>query len=149
MSILLPTWHLIAIWELTSTIDGQNWPVPYEAWEKHLYLSCRFLYLCQQVEWILRKWSALARPVHQSSRNLTTGLKETTLFDIFWIDNLKCSCSGWPTGNGNNLSNSQACCLAQLCLAAAQFLSISCGPSWARALYRADGVDGPQEMERN
>ena len=24
--------------------------------------------------------------------------------------------------------NSQACCLAQLCLAAAQFLSISCGP---------------------
>ena len=26
---------------------------------------------------------------------------------------------GWPTGNGNKLSNSQACCLAQLCLAAA------------------------------
>ena len=26
---------------------------------------------------------------------------------------------GWPTGNGNNLSNSQACCLTQLCLAAA------------------------------
>ena len=24
---------------------------------------------------------------------------------------------GWPTGNGNKLSNSQACCLAQLCLA--------------------------------
>ena len=26
---------------------------------------------------------------------------------------------GWPTGNGKKLSNSQACCLAQLCLAAA------------------------------
>ena len=42
---------------------------------------------------------------------------------------------GWPTGNGKKLSNCQACCLAQLCLAAAYFLSISCGPSWARALY--------------
>ena len=28
-------------------------------------------------------------------------------------------CSGWATGNGKKLSNSQACCLAQLCLAAA------------------------------
>ena len=26
---------------------------------------------------------------------------------------------GWPTGNGKKLSNSQACCLAQLCLGAA------------------------------
>ena len=26
---------------------------------------------------------------------------------------------GWPTGNGKNLSNSEACCLAQLCLGAA------------------------------
>ena len=26
---------------------------------------------------------------------------------------------GWPTGNGKKVSNSQACCLAQLCLAAA------------------------------
>ena len=26
---------------------------------------------------------------------------------------------GWPTGNGKKLSYSQACCLAQLCLAAA------------------------------
>ena len=26
---------------------------------------------------------------------------------------------GWPTGNGKKLSNSQACCLAQLCLVAA------------------------------
>ena len=25
---------------------------------------------------------------------------------------------GWPTGNGKKLSYSQACCLAQLCLAA-------------------------------
>ena len=25
---------------------------------------------------------------------------------------------GWPTGNGKKLSSSQACCLAQLCLAA-------------------------------
>ena len=26
---------------------------------------------------------------------------------------------GWPTGNGKKVSNSQACCLVQLCLAAA------------------------------
>ena len=26
---------------------------------------------------------------------------------------------GWPTGNGKKLSNSQECCLAQLCQAAA------------------------------
>ena len=26
---------------------------------------------------------------------------------------VQCSCSGWPTGNRNNLSNRQACCLAQ------------------------------------
>ena len=32
---------------------------------------------------------------------------------------VQCSCSGWPTGNGKKPSNSQACCLAQLCLAAA------------------------------
>ena len=32
---------------------------------------------------------------------------------------VQCSCSGWPTGNGKNLSNTQACCLAQLCLGAA------------------------------
>ena len=32
---------------------------------------------------------------------------------------IQCSCSGWPTGNGKKLSNSQACCLAQLCQAAA------------------------------
>ena len=49
---------------------------------------------------------------------------------------VQCSCSGWSTGNGKKRSNSQACCLAQLFLAAASFLSISCGPSWARALYR-------------
>ena len=36
---------------------------------------------------------------------------------------------GWPTGNGKKRSSSQACCLAQLCLAVASFLSISCGPS--------------------
>ena len=37
---------------------------------------------------------------------------------------------GLPTGDGKKLSNSQACCLAQLCLAAAYFLSIYCGPSY-------------------
>ena len=42
---------------------------------------------------------------------------------------------GWPTGNGKKLSNSQACCLSQQCLAAAKFLSISCGPSTPSALY--------------
>ena len=42
---------------------------------------------------------------------------------------------GWPTGNGKKLSCTQACCLAQLCLAAAYFLSISCGQSYVRRLY--------------
>ena len=32
---------------------------------------------------------------------------------------VQCSCSGWPTGNGKKLSNSQACCLVQLCQAPA------------------------------
>ena len=44
---------------------------------------------------------------------------------------------GWPTGSGMKLSSSQACCLAQLCLAAAQFLSISCGQSYVRRLLYA------------
>ena len=34
------------------------------------------------------------------------------------------SCSGWPTGNGKKLSSSQACCLAQLCLALHFLLAI-------------------------
>ena len=42
---------------------------------------------------------------------------------------------GWPTGNRKKRSNCPACCLAQLCLAAAMFLSISCGPSYVRRLY--------------
>ena len=42
---------------------------------------------------------------------------------------------GWPTGNGNKLSNSPACCLTQLCLAAVYILSISCRPSTPSALY--------------
>ena len=42
---------------------------------------------------------------------------------------------GWPTGNGEKLSNSQACCQAHLCLAAALCLSISCGQSYVRRLY--------------
>ena len=42
---------------------------------------------------------------------------------------------GCNTGNGEKLSNSQACCLAQLCLAASKFLSISCVTSYVAALY--------------
>ena len=42
---------------------------------------------------------------------------------------------GWPTGNGNKLSNSPACCLTQLFLAAVYILSISGGPSTPSALY--------------
>ena len=33
--------------------------------------------------------------------------------------NVQGSCSEWPTGNGKKLSNSQSCCLAQMCLAGA------------------------------
>ena len=43
--------------------------------------------------------------------------------------------TGWPTGNGKKRSNSHACCLAQLCLAAASFFSISCGQSCGRTRY--------------
>ena len=46
--------------------------------------------------------------------------------------------SGWSvcrTGNGEKLSNSQVCCLAQLCLAAAWFLSISCATCTPSTLY--------------
>ena len=35
------------------------------------------------------------------------------------IQHLKPADMEWPTGNGIKLSTSQACCLAQLCLAAA------------------------------
>ena len=49
---------------------------------------------------------------------------------------VQCSCSGWPTGYGKKLSRGQAQLGQATCLAVAQFLSISCGPSWARALYR-------------
>ena len=44
-------------------------------------------------------------------------------FNFLWAilcpQAVQCSCSGWPTGNGDKLSNSPACCLSQLCLAAA------------------------------
>ena len=46
---------------------------------------------------------------------------------------------GWPTGNIEKLSNSQVCCLAQLCLAAAKLLSISCATSTPSTLYSPDG----------
>ena len=45
--------------------------------------------------------------------------------------------SGWSvccTGNREKLSNIQVCCLAQMSLAAAQFLSVSCATS---TLYRS------------
>ena len=40
-----------------------------------------------------------------------------------------------PTGNGEKLSNSQVCCLAQLCKAVALFLSISHATSTPSTLY--------------
>ena len=53
---------------------------------------------------------------------------------------VQCSCSGWSTGNGKKLSNCQACCLAQQCLAAAELLSISCGANYLRALHCIQAV---------
>ena len=50
-----------------------------------------------------------------------------------------CGWSGWSgcrTGNGEKLSNSQVCCLFQLCLDAAQFLSVSCVTSTLSTLYK-------------
>ena len=43
---------------------------------------------------------------------------------------------GCRTGNGKKVSNRQACCLTQLWLAVAYFLSISCGPSTPSTLYK-------------
>ena len=57
------------------------------------------------------------------------------LCDIHSIHSVQCSCSGWPTGNGKKRSRSQAQLGQATCLSVAKFLSISCGPSWARALY--------------
>ena len=53
---------------------------------------------------------------------------------------------GWPTGNGKKVSNSQACCLAQLCLAAASFLSIFCGPSTPSTLYTSKQTPQTKHM---
>ena len=52
-----------------------------------------------------------------------------------YYNNVQCAQIVCPTGNGRKLSKSQACCLAQQCLAAAEFLSISCGANYLRALY--------------
>ena len=52
------------------------------------------------------------------------------------IPSLQCSCSSWPTGYGKKLSWGQAQLGQTTCLAVAQFLSISCGPSRPSALYR-------------
>ena len=53
---------------------------------------------------------------------------------------IQCAYIVCPKGNGNRLSKSQACCLAQLCLAAAEFLSISGGANYLRALYSMNNV---------
>ena len=53
-------------------------------------------------------------------RELTPRPEAARTWDhAFLRDSVHCSCSGWPRGNGNKLSNSQACWLSQLCLAAA------------------------------
>ena len=61
--------------------------------------------------------------------------QETCYLKIIMLDPVQPADIGCPTGNGKKLSKSQACCLAQLCLAAAQFLSISNGQSCVRRLY--------------
>ena len=40
---------------------------------------------------------------------------------------LQGGCGGWPTGKGKKVSKSQACCLAQLCLAAANLFPFPVG----------------------
>ena len=54
------------------------------------------------------------------------------------LRSLQCSCSGWPTGYGKKRSSNQAQLGQTTCLAVASFLSISCWPSWTRALYCAE-----------
>ena len=50
--------------------------------------------------------------------------------DSFWANHITSNIrSGYRTGNGEKRSNNQVCCLAQLCLAAASFLSVSCATS--------------------
>ena len=48
---------------------------------------------------------------------------------------LPCATTEWPTGNGKKLSSSQAQLGQATCLAVAEFLTISCGPSCGRTLY--------------
>ena len=52
---------------------------------------------------------------YNTTRHLHDVIRRVDL-SRYHID-LQCLCSGCPPGNGNNLSNSQACCLAELCLA--------------------------------
>ena len=46
-----------------------------------------------------------------AKREMSDGISKT--------DTVQPAVIGWPTGNGKKLSNSQACCLAKLCLAGA------------------------------
>ena len=67
-----------------------------------------------------------------SKRSLPNKIDPLTCLSYFSSVDLQPADIGWPTENGKKLSNSQACCLAQLCLAPASFLSISCGSSFVR-----------------
>ena len=62
--------------------------------------------------------AATATTPYGSTRGLTSarGRRGQRLFSLVHVQPADI---GWPTGNGKKLSNSQACCLAQLCLAAA------------------------------
>ena len=57
--------------------------------------------------------------IMEGSRQLRLPNLNNCADNILADHRLQGAATGWPTGNGKKLSNSQACCLAQLCLAAA------------------------------
>ena len=72
-------------------------------------------------------------PYLSDSPNGQRGMRSCMKTRVYRVD-------GCRTGNGEKLSNIQVCYLAQLCLAAASFLSVSCGQSYVRRLYRKPRV---------
>ena len=66
-----------------------------------------------------RRWRWDCRRKADSPRSALSQVMTQVRFYLDFMTHLQPADIGWPTGNGKKVSNSQACCLAQLCLAAA------------------------------
>ena len=62
------------------------------------------------------KVSALLQPATAGHARLVLSKQLEQIYTSLYVQG---GWGGWPTGNGNKVSNSQACCLAQMCLASA------------------------------